>query len=331
MASASASRAVLVRSSDAEQALAAATYARAAEQAERFLAKSKAPNTVRAYTADWKHFAEWCTDAARPSLPATPETVALYLSDLAATHKASTLRRRLTTIGKAHELDGYDNPTRHSLVQDVFDGIRRELGFLQHGKTPLLSDDIRALLDVQPGDLTGLRNRSLFLVGFSGAFRRSELIGIAIADIQWVPDGLIVLVRRSKTDQHGEGMKKAIPYGQQPETCPVRSLRAWLDALGETSGPVFRSITKTGRISERALSDRSVALIIKESALKAGLDPTLYAGHSLRSGFATQAAISGASERSIIRQGGWASEKMARRYIRDASLFRDNAADSLGL
>lgn len=331
MASDPTSRTALVRTSDAQAALAAATNARAAERAERFLAKSKAANTVRAYTADWKHFAEWCIDAARASLPATPETVALYLSDLAATHKVSTLRRRLTTIGKAHELDGRDNPTRHSLVQDVFDGIRRELGFLQHGKTPLLSDDIRALLDVQPDDLAGLRNRVLILVGFSGAFRRSELVGIAIADIQFVADGLIVLVRRSKTDQHGEGLKKAIPYGQQPDTCPVRTLRDWLDALGETSGPVFRSITKAGRISDRPLSDRSVALVIKESALKAGLDPTIYAGHSLRSGFATQAAISGASERSIIRQGGWASEKMARRYIRDASLFRDNAADSLGL
>lgn len=321
----------LMRAQDAAAALASATNARAAEQAERFLAKSKAPNTVRAYAADWKHFAGWCVDAARASLPATPETVALYLSDLAATHKVSTLRRRLTTIGKAHELDGHDTPTRHALVQDVFDGIRRELGFLQHGKTPLLSDDIRALLAVQSDDLVGLRNRALILVGFSGAFRRSELVGVAIADIKWASDGAVLLVRRSKTDQHGEGLKKAIPYGQQPETCPVRTLRDWLDALGETSGAVFRGISKTGKVSERALSDRAVALILKDSALRAGLDPTIYAGHSLRSGFATQAAISGASERSIIRQGGWASEKMARRYIRDASLFRDNAADSLGL
>lgn len=326
-----ASDAPLVRHVDAATQLAATTNARAAERAERFLGKSKAPNTVRAYAADWRHFADWCASAARTALPATPETVALYLSDLAAEAKVSTLRRRLTTINKAHELDAHASPTKHSLVQDVFDGIRRELGFLQKGKTPLLADDLRALLAVQPDDLIGLRNRALLLVGFSGAFRRSELVGMAIADITWVSEGMVLLVRRSKTDQHGEGLKKALPYGQRAETCPVRTLRAWLDALGETDGPVFRSISKAGRISDRALSDRSVALLIKESALKAGLDPRPYAGHSLRSGFATQAAISGASERAIIRQGGWASEKMARRYIRDASLFRDNAADALGL
>lgn len=325
------SRTDLVRAEDAQSALAVATNARASEAAERFLGKSKAPNTLRAYAADWRHFALWCADAARAPLPATPETVALYLSDLATDHKVSTLRRRLTTISKTHELDGHETPTRHSLVQDVFDGIRRELGFLQKGKTPLLADDVRALLAVQPDDLTGLRNRALLLVGFAGAFRRSELVGIAITDLIWPKEGLVALVRRSKTDQHGEGMKKAIPYGQHADTCPVRTLREWLDALGETSGPVFRGITKTGKISERALSDRSVALIVKDSALKAGLDPAIYAGHSLRSGFATQAAISGASERAIIRQGGWASEKMARRYIRDASLFRDNAAGDLGL
>ena len=305
--------------------------ARARERAAGYAASSKAPNTLRAYAADWQDFVAWCDGAARPALPSDPETVALYISDLAAHAKVSTIRRRLTSISKAHELDGHASPCKHTLVGDVFDGIRRELGHLQKGKTPLILDDVRAMIDAQPDTLAGVRNRALLLVGFAGCFRRSELVGLDVRDLAFTRDGLVVHLRRSKTDPFGEGIKKAIPYGQHEATCPVRALEAWLAALGVGAGPVFRAVHRTGRIADTRLTDRSVALLVKQAALGAGLDPTRYAGHSLRAGFATQAAISGVPERAIIKQGAWASERMARRYIRDGSLFRDNAAGQIGL
>jgi len=176
-----------------------------------------------------------------------------------------------------------------------------------------------------------MRDRALLLLGFAGCFRRSEVSGLRVEDLAFAPEGVIVFLHRSKTDQLGEGTKKGVPYGAHQATCPVRALQAWLDVLGVGSGPVFRRIDKASRIGTKALSDQSVAHIVKRHALAAGLDPRKYAGHSLRSGFATAAAIAGASERAIIQQGAWASEKMARRYIRDANLFRDNAAGQVGL
>lgn len=308
-----------------------AVAARARARAEQYLGASKAPNTLRAYGADWRDFAAWCITAGRASMPAEPETVALYISDLAATAKASTIRRRLTTINKAHSSSGHVSPAKHPLVLDVFDGIRREIGFMQRGKTPLVLGDVQRMVAVLPDTLAGVRDRALLLVGFAGCFRRSEVAGLHVSDLTFVPEGVVVLLRRSKTDQLGEGIRKAIPYGNVDETCPVRALQRWLNALGLVSGSVFRPIHRTGRIGATMLTDRSVADIVKRTALAAGLDPALYAGHSLRSGFATQAAIAGVSERAIVTQGAWASERMARRYIRDANLFRDNAAGQVGL
>jgi site-specific recombinase XerD len=305
--------------------------ARATERAERYLGTAKAANTIRAYNADWQHFTAWCDDAHRSALPASSETVALYVSDLAATAKVSTIRRRLTTISQAHERAGYPTPTRHPLVRDVLDGIKRELGVLQRGKTPLLLGDVQAMVEDCDDAITGIRDRALLLLGFAGCFRRSEVAGLRVEDLTFVAEGVVVFLHRSKTDQMGEGVKKGIPYGDHAATCPVRAIQAWLDVLGVARGPVFRPITKSGKIGTKALTDRSVALIVKRHALAAGLDPRKYAGHSLRSGFATAAAIAGASERAIIQQGAWASEKMARRYIRDANLFRDNAAGQVGL
>ena len=308
-----------------------ATLAAATERARQYLDQSKAANTLRAYAADWRDVEDWCTSVGRAALPATPETVALYISDLAASARVSTIRRRLTTIRKAHAVENLPDPTRHPLVHDVLDGIKRELGVLQRGKSPLLLRDLQRMIEGCDDAITGLRDRALLLLGFSGAFRRSELASLTLANLSFPDEGLVVFLARSKTDQEGQGVKKAIPYGARPSTCPVRAVRDWLDVLGVSSGPVFRRVYADGRIGTAALSDRSVALIVKKRALQAGLDPTRFAGHSLRSGFATQAAISGASERAILRQGNWASEKMARRYIRDANLFRDNAAGQIGL
>ncbi len=309
----------------------ALALAAAADRARQYLGASKSANTLRAYAADWRDFEGWCAHVGRSPLPSDAETVALYIAELAATSKVSTISRRLTTIHKAHEVEGLASPARHPLVKDVFDGIKRELGVLQRGKTPLLLSEISPMVDTCENAITGIRDRALLLVGFAGAFRRSELAALRVDDLTFVPDGLVVFLARSKTDQEGQGVKKALPYGQHDATCPVRALQAWLDVLGVGSGPVFRRIYASGRIGAHALSDRTIALIVKKAALAAGLDPRKYAGHSLRSGFATQAAISGASERAILKQGNWASERMARRYIRDANLFRDNAAGQIGL
>ncbi len=304
---------------------------RAQARAAHFVARSKARNTVRAYQSDWRDFTDWCQHAGKAALPASPDTVALYLASLAEGLKVSTIRRRLAAISKAHQYDGHVSPTKHALVADVLDGIKREIGYLQKGKRPLLLEHLVAMLELQRDDISGLRNRALLLVGFAACLRRSELVALDIQDCAFSSDGVVLTLRRSKTDQYGEGIKKAIPYGLNPLTCPVTAVRAWLEALGDNDGPVFRAVHKTQRIAEKRLTAQSVALIVKQAARTAGLDSADFSGHSLRAGFATQAAILGVDERAIMEQGAWKSALMARRYIRDANLFRNNAAGQVGL
>ncbi len=303
----------------------------ARRKASRFLQRSKAENTVRAYRSDWHDFTDWCAHAGREPLPASPDTVALYIATLAEGLRVSTIRRRLAAISKAHQYEGLATPTKDVIVTDVLDGIRREMGYLQKGKTPLLLPEIVAMLDAQDETLSGIRNRALLLVGFAGCLRRSELVGLDIRDCSFSEDGVVLLLRKSKTDQYGEGIQKAIPYGMNADTCPVRALKAWLSALGVSDGPVFRGVTRGQKIRDSRLTAQSVALVVKAALRKAGIDPREYSGHSLRSGFATQAAIFGVDERAIMEQGAWKSATMARRYIRDANLFRNNAAGQIGL
>jgi integrase len=209
-------------------------------------------------------------------------------------------------------------------------GIRRTKGTAQQGKDPLLTEDVRAIAAALPEGLLGVRDRALLLLGFAGAFRRSELVSLNAEDVTFTGDGLVILLRRSKTDQEGEGRKVGIPYGSHPETCPVRALRVWLDALGITEGPLFRSV-QHGRIQPGRLCDEAVALMVKRHAKALGKDARRFAGHSLRAGLVTSAAIAGVSERSIMRQTGHRSHAILQRYIRDASLFRENAAGRVGL
>ena len=310
-----------------EQAATAADW----QRVERFLQLSKAQNTLKAYRSDWKHFVAWCRNADRAPLPATPQTVASYIAEMAEDYKFSTIRRRLTSINKAHDLEGLASPGRSPLVREVKDGIKREIGAKETGKDPLLTDDIVRMVEALGDDLAGARDRCLLLVGFAGCFRRSELVSLDVDDLRFRPEGVVVSVEKSKTDQYGEGTQTAIPYGRREATCPVSALRHWLDVSAITEGAVFRPINKHGHIRPRRLTAGSVALIVKRTAIAAGLDPEKYAGHSLRSGFATQAARSGAKERLIMKQGAWSTDKMVRRYIRDASMFDENAADDIGL
>lgn len=301
--------------------------------AREYIQASKAENTLRAYRGDWADFSTWCEEKGLCPLPAAPETVVLYISALAdAGRKTSTIRRRLASISRAHQAAGQASPTRAVAVREAWRGIARRHGTAPQGKAPILVEMLRAMVAaLAPNTLIGRRDRALLLLGFAGAFRRSELVGLDVSDIEETDDGLVVHLRRSKTDQEGAGRKIGIPYGSDPATCPVRALRAWLEASGIAEGPLFRPVNRHGQVGDRRLSDKAVALIVKRAAEAAGYDPARFSGHSLRAGLATAAAAAGKSERAIMEQTGHKSAAMVRRYIRDGSLFRDNAASGIGL
>ncbi len=303
----------------------------AAGRARDYVGQARAANTLRGYRADWAHFEGWCRSHGLSSLPASPEHVALYLASLAETHKASTLQRRLSSISQAHKAAGLESPTGHAAVRAVWAGIRRARGVAQEGKAPAVTEDVRAMVAALPDSLLGTRDRALLLVGFAGAFRRSELVSLDVGDVEETREGLVATLRRSKTDQEGEGRRVGIPYGSNPSTCPVRSLRGWLEVSGITSGALFRGVDRHGRLLPNRLSDKAVALVVKRRAQGAGLDPSIYSGHSLRSGLATSAAAAGVSERAIMAQTGHRSLHVVRRYIREGSLFSENAAARVGL
>jgi integrase len=220
---------------------------------------------------------------------------------------------------------------QNAVVSEVWKGIKRKKGTAQHGKKPFLTPDLRRIIAELPQDLQGVRDRALLLAGFAGGFRRSELAALRVEDLETTPDGLIVRLGRSKTDQEGQGRPVALPYGSDPRTCPVRALRAWLQQAGITAGPLFRAVDRHGLVSGEALHADSVAYLVKRAAGRAGLEAVEYAGHSLRAGLATQAAMNGASELAIMKQTGHRSLTTVRKYIREGSLFRDNAATKLGL
>lgn len=257
--------------------------------------------------------------------------MAAYLAHLADIgKKASTINRRTAAIRFAHRVAGYESPTGSMLVEATAAGIRRTIGTAQHGKAPAVTADILAMVATLPDTLKGQRDKALLLIGFAGAFRRSELVALQIADIEFCGDGVKLTVRRSKTDQEGEGTVKAIPYGKAPASCPVLALQAYLEAAAITTGTVFRAVNRHGRVGG-ALSGIDVARVVKRAAQAAGLDPARYSGHSLRAGLATSAAAAGVTERIIMQQTGHKSERMVRKYIREGNLFRENAAGAVGL
>jgi integrase len=260
--------------------------------------------------------------------------VAFYIADRASTLASGTIARRLTSITKAHQAAGFaDSPasTRHFVVGETLKGIRRTIGTAQHGKAPLLSADIRRIVAARREDLLGLRDAALVLVGFAGGFRRSELAGIDICDLKFSADGVVVTVRKSKTDQEGAGREVGLPFGASPDTCPVRSLRQWLDRAGLRVGPGFRAVGKYGHVSRRGLHSDSIGKLLKRAAGRAGLKVEELGGHSLRAGCVTQAAMNGVREFVIMRQTGHKTIATLRRYIRSGEIFRENAAAGLGI
>ncbi len=301
-----------------------------AEEARDYASQSKSVNTQRAYRSDWADFTAWCRDHHLAALPATPATVALYLTDRAKTCKTATLARRVAAISQAHQAADHPSPTKAQTVRQVAAGIRRAKGTKQEGKAPAVTDEVRLMVAAVPPTLLGARDRALLLLGFAGAFRRSELVALDVADVQQTRDGLVVTIGRSKTDQEGAGRTVGIPYGGCPQSCPVRALQDWLAAAGIAQGPLFRGLKNDGALRGR-LSDKGVARVVQRRAAAVGLAPTRYAGHSLRAGLATAAAAAGKSERAIMAQTGHKSLPMVRKYIREGDLFRENAAANLGL
>lgn len=298
-----------------------------------YMRQARASNTWRAYRADWEHFQGWCARRGLASLPAVPGTVATYLAEHADQLKVATLQRRLCAISRVHAAAGCASPASmaNAAVRETWRGIRRAKGVAQQAKAPVLTADLRRMVAELPAGLQGARDRALLLLGFSGAFRRSELVSLNVEDLDFREDGLVISLRRSKTDQEGAERQIGIPYGSDPATCPFRAVRAWLRDAGLGTGALFRGVDRHGRVGRNRLSDKTVALVVKRSALAIGRDASLFAGHSLRAGLVTAAAMAGASESSIMAQTGHRSVAMVRRYVRKVPLFQDNAAAKTGL
>ena len=297
------------------------------------LKSSKANNTLRAYKSDFKDFGVFCAKHSLNSLPTEPKIISLYLTHLSKNSKISTLRRRIVSISMVHKLKGYYLDTKHPIIVENLMGIRRVKGSIQKGKKPILINHLKMLINVineqRIDEIKKLRDKTIILIGFGGGFRRSELISIDYEDLEFVHEGLKITIRRSKTDQFGEGMIKGIPYLSNKIYCPVKNLQKWLEISQIKSGSIFRRFSKGLSLTNKRLTDQTVVLVMKKYLNLAGIENKNFAGHSLRSGFATVAAESGADERSIMAMTGHKSTQMVRRYIREANLFKSNALNKI--
>ena len=304
------------------------------EETLKNLQNSKSKNTVRAYKSDFEDFGLFCVKNNFQNLPSEPKVVSLYLTHLSTKDiKISTIKRRLVSIGVIHKMKGHYLDTKHPIIIENFMGIKRRKGTIQKGKKPLLINELKHVIDVinkeDKPDFKKLRDKALLLIGFSGGFRRNELVSLDLEDIEFVFEGVKITVKRSKTDQFGEGFTKGIPHFTESLYCPVTNLRRWINVSKIKKGPLFIRFAKGSRITNFRLTDQSVALIIKEYLNKCGIDSKNYSGHSLRSGFATSAAEAGAEERSIMAMTGHKSADMVRRYIKEANIFKNNALSKI--
>lgn len=299
--------------------------------AREYAAASRAPATRKAYRSDWAHFEAWATAQDLNALPALPGTVALYLTAHAKLLRPETLCRRLVAIGQVHQAAGQPDPTQDATVRAVLGGVRRCHGVPAVRKAPLMVEDLRRVLaSINRETLSGARDAALLLLGFATALRRGELVALTVADLEFTSKGLVVLVRRSKTDQEAVGRPIAVPFGRDKATCPVSAVRAWLDMAAILGGAIFRAVDQHGHIG-KALSDRSVASVIKRRVEPIGLDPMRFGGHSLRAGFATSAAAARVEERDIAKVTGHRSIAVLRLYVRDGQLWNQNPLTAIGL
>ena len=298
------------------------------------LKRSKANNTIRAYRSDFKDFSVFCAKNNLKSMPSDSKIVSLYITYLSSRGvKISTLKRRLVSLGVIHKLRGHYLDTKHPIIIENLMGIKRKIGSFQQGKKPILINQLKSIINVIDNEKTKeikkIRDKTLILIGFGGGFRRTELVSIDYNDVEFVPEGVKIVVRKSKTDQFGEGMAKGLPYFSNQNYCPVLHLKKWLELSNIKSGPIFRRFSKSFKLSENRLTDQSVALLLKNYLNAAGIENKNYSGHSLRSGFATVSAEFGADERSIMAMTGHKTTQMVRRYIKEANLFKNNALNKI--
>ena len=290
----------------------------------RFAAAAKSENTHAAYASDWKHFAAWCAARGAAPLPCPPGLLCGYLSGLAERgRKAATISRHAAAVAYVHRAGGLPPPTTSEAVRATLHGIRRSIGTAPAKKAPATADVVAAMMRACPPTLIGLRDRAMFAIGLAGAFRRSELLALTLADIEPVPEGLCITVRRSKTDQTGKGQTVSVPHGARIR--PLEALRAWLGASGIVSGPLFRPVRLGDRLGDGPLSDDAMVAAIKRRAKAAGFDPAEFAGHSLRSGFMTSASRTGATLVKMMEVSRHRSHASALGYIQDRDAFRDHA------
>ena len=298
------------------------------------LKSSKAINTVRAYKSDFDDFRLFCVQNGFKSLPSEPKIVSLYLTHLSTKDiKMSTLKRRLVSIGVIHKLKGHYLDTKHpSIIENVL-GIKRRKGSIQKGKKPLLINNLKEIINVidqnKNDEIKKIRDRSIILIGFSGGFRRNEIVSLDYDDLDFVKEGLKINLKRSKTDQFGEGLVKGLPYFTNTKYCPVLTLKKWIEVSNINSGSLFRRFSKGSKLTNNRLTDQTVALLIKKYLKLAGIESKNYSGHSLRSGFATSAAESGVEERNIMAMTGHKSPEMVRRYIKEANIFKNNPLNKI--
>ena len=297
------------------------------------LKSAKSANTLRAYKSDFKDFDIFCIKHGFKSLPTEPKVVSLYLTYLSNNSKISTMRRRLVSIGMVHKLKELYFDTKHPIIIENLMGIRRSKGSFQKGKRPILLDHLKSLINFidqqKIKNLVKLRDKSILLIGFCGGFRRSELVSINYEDLDFVSEGLKIRVNKSKTDQFGEGMIKGLPYFENEVYCPVVNLKKWLDKSKIKTGSIFRRFLKGSVLSNKRLSDQTIALLIKKYCSLIGTDNTDFSAHSLRAGFATVTAGAGADERNIMNMTGHKTTQMVRRYIKEANIFKNNALNKI--
>lgn len=296
-----------------------------------FPESSKAHNTRRAYNADWKDFSGWCEQYGFAPVPAAADTLCLYLADRSASCKVATLQRRLSTINRMHELADAASPTKSEMVRAVWGRIRDSKTDSSGSKDPVDLEIIRKMVSVQPDNLLGARNRAMLLLGFAGGFRRSDLVNLNREDVEFLEEGIVVRIPDGKAAPSPGYRKLSIPHGQNPLSCPVHALTAWLEASSITTGPLFRAVNRHGQLQAGRLSDRAVALVVKEAATAAGLDGSRFGAHSLRVGLVMAAAAAGVRPEDIIEQTGHRSTRMIHRYSRRSQQERKNAAAQVGL
>ncbi len=293
----------------------------------------KAENTIKAYNSDWRDFLDWCEAHNAQSLPATPEIIVNYINDLADNAKANTVARRVIAISENHIAAGYDldnNPAKSNIVRAAVSAIKREKGTFQQGKMPILFETLHIIMDSMQGDSpTLIRDRALILLGFAGAFRRSELVAINVENLTFTLQGLIVFIPKAKSDQLGQGETVAIPFAPDRNICAVKAVKEWIDCMHLVSGPLFRPFKKNKQLRDMRLTGNAVAVIVKKYVKAAGFDHSQFAGHSLRRGFATSAAQHNVDVLGIMKQTRHKSEKMVHRYIEQGKLFTDNPLDKI--